>query len=155
MCQERQCGGKKIDTTLQLADPLTKPLPCPRFEQLRWLLMGWWSTLCFFARFILSLHNMLSLSASWFSFAFLYSFVVAVHEGALTPVRSQWSKNKTLHCNLHSQSPRSHAIKVDITGTRECHAQQPLTIGYGWFPDVIFLSRIHPWTTTWLYSWFW
>ena len=33
---------QKIDTTLQLADPLTKPLPHPWFEQLRWLLMGWW-----------------------------------------------------------------------------------------------------------------
>ena len=32
---------QKIDTTLQLANPLTKPLPFPWFEQLRWLLMGW------------------------------------------------------------------------------------------------------------------
>jgi hypothetical protein len=32
---------KKIDTTLQLADPLTKPLPQPTFETLRKLLMGW------------------------------------------------------------------------------------------------------------------
>ena len=32
---------QKIDTTLQLTDPLTKPLPRPWFEQLRWLLMGW------------------------------------------------------------------------------------------------------------------
>jgi hypothetical protein len=32
---------KKIDTTFQLADPLTKPLPQHRFEMLRQLLMGW------------------------------------------------------------------------------------------------------------------
>jgi hypothetical protein len=32
---------QKIDTTMQLADPLTKPLPQPRFETLRKLLMGW------------------------------------------------------------------------------------------------------------------
>jgi hypothetical protein len=32
---------KKIDTTMQLADPLTKPLPLPSFEALRKLLMGW------------------------------------------------------------------------------------------------------------------
>jgi hypothetical protein len=32
---------QKIDTTMQLADPLTKPLPQPRFELLHWLLMGW------------------------------------------------------------------------------------------------------------------
>ena len=31
---------QKIDTTLQLTNPLTKPLPHPWFEQLRWLLMG-------------------------------------------------------------------------------------------------------------------
>ena len=83
---------QKIDTTLQLADPLTKPLPCPWFEQLRWLLMGWWSTLCFGA--LHSLQNMLSFSASRFSFAFVKQFgtrsQVAVHEGALTLVLSQW-----------------------------------------------------------------
>ena len=92
-----------------------------------------------------------------FSFAsvILYSFVVTVHEGALTLVRSQWSKNKTLHCNLHLQSPRSLAIEVNITGTRECHAQLPLTVSYGHFPDVILLSWIHPWTRSWLYSWYW
>jgi hypothetical protein len=32
---------EKIDTSLQLADPLTKPLPQPTFEKLRLLLMGW------------------------------------------------------------------------------------------------------------------
>jgi hypothetical protein len=32
---------KKIDTSFQLADPLTKPLPQHRFEMLRQLLMGW------------------------------------------------------------------------------------------------------------------
>jgi hypothetical protein len=32
---------KKIDTTFQLADLLTKPLPQQRFEMLRQLLMGW------------------------------------------------------------------------------------------------------------------
>jgi hypothetical protein len=32
---------KKIDTTFQLADPLTKPLQQHRFEMLRQLLMGW------------------------------------------------------------------------------------------------------------------
>jgi hypothetical protein len=32
---------KKIDTTLQLANPLTKPLPQPTFETLCKLLMGW------------------------------------------------------------------------------------------------------------------
>jgi hypothetical protein len=32
---------KKIDTKMQLADPLTKPLPLPAFETLRKLLMGW------------------------------------------------------------------------------------------------------------------
>ena len=94
-------------------------------------------------RFILSLHNMLSFSALQFSFAFviLYSFVVTVHRGgALTLVRSQRSQKKTLHCNLHLQSPCSLTMEVDITGTRECHAQLPLTIGYEHFPDVILLS---------------
>ena len=89
---------------------------------------------------------MLSFSTLRFSFAFviLYSFVVAVHEGAQTLVRSQQSQNKTLHCNLHSQSPHSLAMEVNITGTRECHAQLLLTASYGHFPDVILLSRIHP-----------
>jgi hypothetical protein len=32
---------QKIDTTMQLANPLTKPLPQPCFEMLRKLLMGW------------------------------------------------------------------------------------------------------------------
>jgi hypothetical protein len=32
---------KKINTSLQLADPLTKPLPQPTFEKLRLLMMGW------------------------------------------------------------------------------------------------------------------
>jgi len=32
---------EKIDTNLQLADPLTKPLPQPKFELLRKLLLGW------------------------------------------------------------------------------------------------------------------
>jgi hypothetical protein len=32
---------KKINTTFQLADPLTKPLPQHRFEMLHQLLMGW------------------------------------------------------------------------------------------------------------------
>ena len=32
---------KKIDTTFQLADPLTKPLPQHHFEMLHQLLMGW------------------------------------------------------------------------------------------------------------------
>jgi hypothetical protein len=32
---------KKIDTTFQLTDPLTKPLPQHHFEMLRQLLMGW------------------------------------------------------------------------------------------------------------------
>jgi hypothetical protein len=32
---------QKIDTTLQLADPLTKPLPQPTFEMLPKLLIGW------------------------------------------------------------------------------------------------------------------
>jgi Reverse transcriptase (RNA-dependent DNA polymerase) len=32
---------QKINTTMQLADPLTKPLPQPRFETLCKLLMGW------------------------------------------------------------------------------------------------------------------
>ena len=84
-----------IDTTLQLADPLTKPLPHPWFEQLRWLLMGWWQ-LSDLAWFILSLHNMLSFSTLWFSFAFviLYSFVVTVHDRTLALVRSWWSKSK-------------------------------------------------------------
>jgi hypothetical protein len=32
---------KKINTTFQLTDPLTKPLPQHRFEMLRQLSMGW------------------------------------------------------------------------------------------------------------------
>ena len=85
---------------------------------------------------------MLSFSTLRFSFAFviLFSFTVAVHEGALTLVRSQWSQNKTLHCNLQLQSPCSLTIEVDIMGMRECYAQLPLTTSYGHFPDVILLS---------------
>ena len=84
---------------------------------------------------------------------FQHSFTGSCAWGSPNPSPNATVSEWTLHWNFHSQCPPSHAMEANITGTRECHAQLPLTIGYWHFPDVIFLSSIHPWMWLGLYSW--